>query len=372
MRKGKKIVLELSLVSFLNDVSSEILSAILPLFLTSLGASGIAIGFVGGMRKGISKAFQLPFGYLSDKCGRRKIFVLCGYAVSAFFKFALFLSRTLPLAATCALLERVGKGVRTSPRDAMIGDVLTKSRGEGFGIHRTFDTLGAILGAVLAFLLVTELKWDFYSVILFSACIALFALLPFKFIPEITLRRKPKSFFASLKELSPRFLRFMLVSQIFFLGFLSYMFLLLRVNELFGTAPTLAFYIVFNVFYAIFAIPFGRLSDAIGRKRVLSAGYLLFSLVALGFAFAQSLLAFFALFALYGVCYAIVESNQKAFVSDLETLRGTAMGVYNTVSGISLVVGGTLAGILWDISHFYAFLYAFFLAFISALAIHKV
>ncbi len=366
---GKRIVWYLSIVSFLNDISSEILSAILPFLLTYLGAGGVIIGLVGGLREAISRVFQVFFGYFSDKLGRRKIFVVSGYGVSALFKFILFMSTSWLSASISAVLERTGKAVRTAPRDAMISEAMPKAKGKGFGIHRTMDTLGAIIGSLIAFLLVYELEWDLYKIILFSAIVSLLSLLPFKLIKEIKIKTKTYSLFLSVRYLSKEFRVFLLISQPYFFASFSYMFLILYAGNFLGISQALGLYVFFNVIYALFAIPMGTLSDRIGRKKVIAIGYAVYSASILGFIFAKSLEGMLLLFGLYGLSYAVLEVNQRAFVTELSKLKGTALGVYNTVSGISMIFAGIIAGFLWDVAREALFIYGAVLSFISVILI---
>ncbi len=357
MKNGKRMVYYLAAVSFLNDISSEILSAILPFFLSSLGASGLVLGFVGGAREALAKGMQIVFGYLSDKFRKRKIFVVAGYAISAVFKFFLFFAFSWIIASVLSVAERLGKAIRTAPRDAMIADSMPKERGKGFGIHRTFDTLGAIIGSVLAFLLIYMLSLDFYTTILFSSMLAFTSLFPFKFVKDVKPRKKAKSFFFSLASLSKEFKIFLIISQPFFFASFSYMFLLLYAKEITNLGNALGLYILFNTAYAIFSTPSGMLADRMGRKAMLVIGYFLYSFVLFLFIFASNLELLLVLFFLYGICYAILEVNQKAFVSELAKLKSTALGAYNTVSGFSLILAGVIAGMLWDISKRALFLY---------------
>ncbi len=365
MKNGKRMVYYLAAVSFLNDISSEILSAILPFFLSSLGASGAVLGLVGGARKALARGMQIVFGYLSDKFRKRKIFVIAGYAISAVFKFFLFFAHSWIIAGALSVAERLGKAIRTAPRDAMIAECMPKERGKGFGIHRAFDTLGAIIGSVLAFFLIHVLDLDFHTTILLSSILAFAALLPFKFVKDVRPRKKAKSFFFSLAGLSREFKIFLLISQPFFFASFSYMFLLLYAKEITNLGNALGLYILFNIAYAIFSAPSGMIADKIGRKTMLAIGYFLYSVVLLLFIFASNLELLLVLFFLYGICYAILEVNQKAFVSELAKLKSTALGAYNTMSGFSLILAGVIAGTLWDISKQVLFLYGSVLSMLA-------
>lgn len=371
---GKKLnILLLGIVSFLNDLSSEMIMPILPMLITALGGGGVVVGLTGGLRDSISSILKIFAGYLSDKTGRRKIFVSSGYLISSLFKLLLAFSRTWGHILIFASLERVGKGLRTAPRDAIIADSAQEKRGKGFGIHRALDTSGAILGSFSVFLLVWSLNLNLNTIILIAATVAFSSLIPLYFVKEI--RREPQDITLKigLKNLPSSLKLFILVCGIFSLANFSYMFFILRVREFFtgklAFGMPILFYVVFNLFYAIFAIPFGSLSDKIGRKKVIICGYLLFSAVCLGFSFFSSLTAFLILFALYGMTYAMVDGNQRAFIADLalEKLRATALGTFHTLTGLLALPSSLIAGALWQITPSATFIYGSVAGFASAI-----
>ena len=347
-------VLLLGIVSFLNDFSSEMIMPILPMFITALGGAGLVVGLVGGLRDSISSILKVFCGYWSDKTGKRKMFISSGYLTSAVFKLLLSFSKIWQHVLVFAGLERVGKGLRTAPRDAIIADSMPEQRGKGFGIHRAFDTSGAILGSAVVFILFWFLGFDFKTIIFVAALLAVFSLIPLYFVRER--KRKPQDITLrlGLRNLPKPLKLFILVSGVFALANFSYMFFILRVQEFFAGRLSIGvpilLYILFNVFYALFAIPFGNLSDRIGRRKVLVLGYFLFSLTSLGFAVFNSLIAFIILFALYGMVYAIIDGNQRAFVSDLASgeLRATALGTFHTVIGLVALPASLMAGFLWQ------------------------
>jgi len=379
---------------------------ILPAFIRSLASpaeASIAIGLVGGFQESISSVLKAPAGYISDKLRRRKIFVASGYFISAIFKFFLAFSRVWQHALAFLSVERVGKGLRTAPRDAIIAESMPSERGRGFGIHRAMDTVGAILGNIAALLFILygfELKF----VILLAAVIAFSSLLPLLFVKETLQKRKlltadtAKAAEAaetakaaaseaadSVAEKARRrrkhspLAHFIAVSTVFALSNFSYMFFIYGAMLYFGTngeshaalVISIALYTLFNIFYAIFAIPFGKLSDKIGRFKVISAGFSLYALTCFCFALAVSLtdaksvtmplalLIFSALFASYGIVRAILEGNQRAFVADLapEEAKATALGAFHTSVGLASLPASVFAGFLWNFSPSHTFTY---------------
>ncbi len=357
-------VILLSVVSFFNDVSSEMIMPILPLFIKSLGGTGIIIGLIGGLRDSIASILKVFSGYFSDKTGKRKIFVFSGYFFSVFFKFFMAIAKSWQYLFIFSTLERTGKGVREAPRDALIADLTPRKRGKVFGFQRTMDTSGAILGSIIVFLLLWFWKWSFNKIILLAAFIGLFSLFPFLFLKERIKKQDNIALRFRLTDLSMRLKLFILIASIFALSNFSYMFFILKVQDFFtgklAIGIPIFLYILFNIFYAGFAIPLGILSDKVGRKKVIVFGYFLFSLTCFGFVFAKSIWNFIPLFILYGIVYAVIEGNQRAYISDLaaENLRATALGVFHTTIGLCMFFSSLIAGFLWQkIAHNAAFFY---------------
>jgi len=369
---GFRNVIILSIVSFLNDLSSEMIMPILPMFLESLGASGKIVGLVGGIRDGISGLLKVLCGYWSDKTGKRKVFVYAGYGISSVFKLFLGLSKTAGGAVVFSSIERVGKGLRTAARDAIIAESVAQSqRGKSFGIHRGMDSAGAVLGAGVAFIFLQFTGLGFSTVIIISAVIGLASLVPLRFVTEPQESKKNAKLKLSLSILPGPLKLFILVAGIFALGNFSYMFFVLRAQHLFEgkwaiTAPILL-YVLFNIFQSALAVPLGVLSDRIGRQKVLIFGFGLFAAVSFGFAFFNSLLSYIILFALYGVVFAAVDGAERALVSDLAgpESRATALGTYSTITGLAALPAGIIAGFLWDKSPAYTFVFGGVMAILA-------
>lgn len=368
-------VILLSFVSLLNDFSSEMIMPILPMFLESLGAGGGAIGLVGGLRDSISSILKVFSGYWSDKTGKRKIFVFAGYLTSTIFKLLLAISRIWPLAIMFSSMERVGKGLRTAPRDAIIAESVTADqRGKGFGIHRTFDTTGAVLGAFGALCLYWFLHFNFTIIILIAGALGFLSLMPLHFVTESKSVPQDVTLKMGLKCLSKPLRFFILISSVFALGNFSYMFFILKAQQLyserFSVIIPILLYILYNISYSVFAVPLGSFSDKIGRGKVIIFGYIMFVVTTAGFAFLNSIAAFIVLFIAYGLMYAAVDGNQRAFVTDLagENLKATALGTFHTITGLMALPAGLIAGFLWDhIGSEATFVYGGSLALLSVL-----
>ena len=350
--KYSKNILLLGFVSLLNDISSEIIQPVLPLFIASLGGSTLAIGLIGGISDGLPSILKLLAGCWSDRIGRRKPLVVGGYALSAVGKLLLPAAATWMQVFVLKTIERCGKGVRSAPRDAMISESVDAAcRGRGFGLHRAMDSSGAVIGSLLAYLLWRQ-GLDYSTIFLVAGVLALFALIPFYHVRE-SYRASGCDIKLKLSDLSPDLFRFLILACLFALGNFSYMFFILRANELFSGAEAVAapllLYALFNLVYAVMAMPAGIWSDRIGRKKVLASGYAIFALTALGFAFVSSLTGLIALFCLYGMVYALVDGSERAFVSDLSGAghRGSALGIYSGAQGLAAIASSLVAGALW-------------------------
>jgi MFS family permease len=372
---GFRNVIILSIVSFLNDLSSDMIMPILPMFLESLGATGKIIGLVGGIRDGVSGLLKVLCGYWSDKTGKRKVFVYAGYGISSVFKLLLGLTKTAGGAVIFSSMERIGKGLRTAARDAIIAESVKQSqRGKSFGIHRGMDSAGAVLGASLAFVFLQFTGLGFSTVIIISALIGLASLVPLRFVSEPEESKNNAKLKLSLSILPRPLKLFILVAGIFALGNFSYMFFVLRAQHLFTgkwatTAPILL-YVLFNIFQSALALPLGLLSDRVGRQKVLIFGFGLFAVVSFGFVFLNTLPFYIILFALYGVVFAAVDGTERALVSDLAgpESRATALGTYSTITGLAALPASLIAGFLWDKSPAYTFVFGGVMA-ITAIAV---
>ncbi len=363
-------VLLLSVVSFFTDASSEIIYPLLPLFITSAEAGGLGLGaalgpLVVGLEEGIREAtaslLKVFSGHWSDRVGRRKVLVAGGYGISGLVKLALPFVYLWESLVGLVLVERVGKGLRDAPRDAILAESGPAAvRGKVFGFHRMADTLGATAGPIIALALFASL--GFRGVFLVATIPALASVALVLFVREqrrVAARATPLR--VSLAALRPSLKFFLLVATVFTAGNFSVFFLLLQVVTLEtqrGTASgfvmavqqALALYLAFNVTYAATAIPAGALSDRLGRLLPILLGYVAFGVASLGFIFVTgSPLVFLPLFVLFGVSYGFVDGVQRAFVADLSEphLRATSLGTYHTATGLAQFPANFIFGGLW-------------------------
>ncbi len=345
----------LGLTSLFADLSSELVYPLIPIFLTvTLGAPVTAVGLVEGIAEAIAYLARPAAGRWSDAAGARKPFVVAGYGLAAAGKLLLFLAPAWGVALAGRAIDRFGKGLRTPARDALLADVTTPAdRGRIFGFHRSFDTLGAVVGplvalAVLAAIGEQHLRWAI-GIAVIPAAVSVLVVLR---VPE---RRAPRLAdgqpAARLRDLPPAFWLFLGATAIFMVGNSSDAFLILRARDLgLATTAVVLAYVLYNAVYAIAAYPLGALSDRLPRPALLIGGYLAFALVYLGFAAAGAAAAAWVLFAIYGVYIAATEGVTKAFVADLAppAVRTTALGLFQGVTGGLVLLASLLAGILWD------------------------
>ncbi|MCZ2095976.1 MAG: MFS transporter [Anaerolineae bacterium] len=352
----------MTITSFLTDISSEMIFNLLPLFLANvLGVQTSIIGLIEGIAETTSSLLKVASGWFSDRLGSRKGLTIAGYGLSTLAKPFLYVTTGWLGVLAVRFSDRVGKGIRTAPRDALIADSINeRQRGLAFGLHRAGDTFGAALGLCIALVVVAAMQTNavdlerstFQTLVIISVIPAALAVVTLAFgVREAKSSRSPNPPRLSLSGFSPSFKAFLVIVVIFTLGNSSDAFLILRAQERgLSVAATLGMLIAFNVVYALVAGPAGALSDRFGRKRLILAGWSVYGLIYLGFALAQQAWEIWALYAVYGVYYGVFEGTAKALVADLvpSQQRGTAYGVYNAVIGLAAFPASLLAGILWQ------------------------
>ncbi len=348
--------------SFFMDISSEMVINILPLFLSNvLGVQTSIIGLIEGVAEATASILKLFSGWLSDKLGSRKWLAVVGYALSTLSKPFFYIANTWGLVASVRWADRIGKGIRTAPRDALVADSTTKeTRGIAFGFNRAMDKAGAMLGLLIAALVVwltqantVDLSRNtFQTIVLISLVPAVLAVISLALGARdvgITGQREAPKF--SLRSMGKPFTIFLVIVSIFTLGNSSDGFLVLRAQNL-GVSVTgiLVMLAVFNLVIAAIATPAGSLSDRIGRRRLIVGGWLLYALVYFGFALADNAWQIWLLYLAYGLYFGMAFGTANAMVADLvpENMRGTAYGTYHAVIGLLAFPSSFIAGILWE------------------------
>ena len=359
-------VVKLGLVSFLTDLSSEMIFSVFAVFFTTVaGASSALLGLIEGLADFSASSLNYLAGWLSDRSGRRKGFVLAGYGFSTLAKTILLVSSSITGLALFRVIERLGKGFRGPPRDAWLSAVAEPAtRGYSFGVHKALDKAGAVLGPLVAYGLLSWLGESsttyrtLFWVAFVPAVASVILLARMKDPPGA--RRERESIGQNWAQLSPGLKRFLVPAGIFALAYYSLGFLLLRAHGLgFGITDIVLLYALFNATCVLVAPWVGRLGDRIGRRHIVMLGYALFGLINLGVVFAGQRWQLALLFALYGVFYAIEDSQSKAFIADIEPeRRATAIGVYNFVTGVLYLPASLAAGALWALSPDLAFAFA--------------
>lgn len=354
-RKGFKNIVALGLVSLFTDMSTEMILGLYPAFIVSvLKASRTILGLTEGLAILLSYSFRLVSGLVSDVIGRRKVLVLIGYSLSNLTKPILSIASTWVEAIFVRLVDRVGKGVRTAPRDALLSESIEDVRtGIAFGIHRTLDQTGAIVGPLLAFILMPIL--GFRGIFLLSLLPGLAAILVLVVLVEErkTLKVKTKSYYINFKVLLRKnFLILLGILTIFSFGAFNFSFVLLRVEAM-GISEVLfpLFYVLINVSHTIVGIPTGYLADKFGKEITILLGYTTFLITCLLCLSDITGILFAVLIALiYGIYIGIIETSQRAVIPEYvpENLRGSGYGVYYLLIGISSLIANSIVGLLWD------------------------
>ncbi|MHB8895451.1 MAG: MFS transporter [Candidatus Geothermincolia bacterium] len=380
-----RTVKTLGFVSLLTDMSSEMIYPLLPVFLTSvLGASVIFLGVIEGVAEGTASILKGFSGYISDRLEKRKALILAGYGLSALTKPFFAAADAVWQVLVVRFVDRIGKGLRTAPRDALIAETTDPAiRGKAYGFHRGMDTLGAVIGPAIAFLMMWLLqgqgnsayRWVFLAA--FIPGLAAVILIVFA-IKETPFSAKAKFPSLKLSGFSRHYKMLLVVVAVFTLGNSSDAFLLLRAQNL-GMKPYLipVVWMVFNLVYSLLSTPGGMLSDRIGRKKTLLLGFPLYALVYLGFGFAHRLVYVWLLFAAYGVFYGLTQGCLSAYVADLAPpeMKGTAFGVYHMTDGVFKLLASVIFGVIWASSAtsgpMAAFLFGGTMALISAVLLWR-
>ena len=367
LRSLPRNVVSLGLVSLVADFSSEMIYPVFPGFVTGvLGASAAVLGLIEGLAEATASLTRYPFGRWSDATGRRRVFVLGGYGLAALGKLVLALAFVWPVALAGRVVDRTGKGMRTAPRDALLAaDVPDSDRGLAFGLHRTMDTAGAVIGPLTALLLLqlgVSLRWVFAIAFvpgLLSVVVIWRSVRERRPAeePHDPTAAAPRSSAAPARArprlpASPVFRRLLLASLLFAVGNSSNAFLLLKASSVgFSVKAVILVYVLYNLTYAAGSLPLGGLSDRVGQIPVVAGGFVLFAAVYAGFAVAKGMMAVAVLFAVYGLYIAATEGTTKALISRAapDAQRASAMGFFDTSIGVASFAASALGGLLWTL-----------------------
>ena len=372
-------IIFLGLVSFFADISSEMVYPIIPLYLTAaFGATPLLVGFIEGIAESLASLLKVYSGYLTDKYQKKKPVAFIGYATGLIYKIALLVSTSWTGILISRIIDRIGKGIRTSPRDVMVSESAKETdRGQAFGIHKALDMLGSAIGIILSYFILLRFKDNTSSyklIFIISIIPAVIALLMFIFIKEkntVYPQKERQGFFNQFKNLDQKLKMYLLISMIFTLGNSSNSFLLLRANTAgFDATSVILLYFIYNVTASLLAIPFGRMSDRFGRKNILITGYIIFAVVYFGFGIADTKMGFMLLFMLYGIYTATTAGVERALITDIApaNLKGTMLGLQQTIVGISLFFASIIFGFLWNnFGSFIPFAFGATLSLISAI-----
>lgn len=346
-------VLFTGITSFLTDTSVKMVYSVMPMFLLSIGASKTTLSLIEGIAESTASLVKAMTGFWSDKIGKNKPFMLIGYGLSALiiplYTFVTFPAHVLYL----RFIERFGKGIRTAPRDSLIAGSIPKGEsGKSFGLQKAMDNSGAIVGPLIAFLLLYWLPGNYRIIFLFAGIPAFLAIFVIIFGIKEAKKNKEDLFKKfHFKDFSGRYYFFLVIIFVFTLGNSTDALLLVKANEV-GIKITLIplVYLITNAVAVIFSIPLGSLSDKIGKEKVLVTGFLIYAFVYFGFGISTNIGAIVALFALYGLYSAATDGIQKAFISDIidKNKKGTGLGIYNALLGITLLPASIIAGFLYD------------------------
>ncbi|MBK7499476.1 MAG: MFS transporter [Ignavibacteriales bacterium] len=353
--KISKQVFVLGMVSLFTDIASEMLYPVTPIFLTTvLGSSMALVGVIEGIAEVTAGLLKGYFGNLSDKVGKRSIFVMIGYGISALSKPLPGIFQNIPVVLTSRVSDRIGKGIRTAPRDALLASYSDGNSGAVFGFHRGMDTLGAAIGPVVALILLNFYPNNFQLIFLIAFIPSVIAL-SFTFLvkdKQVTSKIKSrKNYLEFWKSAPEQYKKVLILISVFSLVNSSDVFLILKSQNITKSSSLAIFgYVFYNLIYAAASYPLGGLSDKLGKQKIFTFGLIIFSVVYFGFALVDDINFIWILFALYGIYAAATEGVSKAWISDLipNEQRGTAIGLLTMLTSFSVMIGSFLTGILWD------------------------
>jgi len=349
----------LGLISFFTDISTEMVYPLIPLYLVStFGATPALVGVIEGIAESLASLLKVFSGYLTDRFQKKKSIAFLGYAAGIVYKLVLIFAGSWLGILGARVIDRIGKGIRTAPRDVLISESVDQaSMGKGFGFHKAMDMLGSAIGILAVYFILRSFggneNIDYKRLFVISIVPAVLGLCMFFFVKQRKSQqiKKREPFWKNVKEIDGQLKLYLLVVFLFTLGNSSNTFLLLKAKSTgFDNMSVILLYFIYNIVASVLSMPLGKLSDRIGRKNLLVPGYIAFALCYLGFAFAGTQASMTAVFVLYGVYTAMITGVERAFVAEIspQALKGTMLGFHSTVSGIALLPASIIAGLLWD------------------------
>jgi MFS family permease len=357
-KKGKIFGIEKNafftgLTSFFTDTSTKMVYSVMPLFLLSIGASKTTISLIEGIAESTASLLKAISGYWSDKIGKNKPFMIIGYGITAIVTPLYALARIPIQILFYRFFERIGKGLRAAPRDSLISGSIKKNEvGKTFGFQKAMDNSGAIVGPLIAFLLLSIFPLNYSYIFLLATIPAILGVLTIiVFIKEAKAEKKEATNKISLKQLPKKFYFFLIIIFVFTLGNSADALLLVKTSETGIDKSYIPFvYMIFNTVSVLLAIPIGKLSDRIGREKLIILGFLVYAIVYYFFGRYNNINIFIFLFMMYGFYSALTDGSQKAMISDIvsKDLKGTGFGIYHAVLGITLLPASLIAGLLYD------------------------
>jgi MFS family permease len=341
------------LTSFFTDTSTKMIYSVMPLFLLSIGASKTSISLIEGIAESTASLIKAFSGYWSDKIGKNKPFMIFGYGITALITPLYALVRLPVQVLLLRFVERTGKGLRAAPRDSLISASVSKEEtGKNFGFHKAMDNSGAIIGPLVAFLLLSLFPLNYSNIFLIATIPAILGVITIAiFIKEAKTAKNENQFKFHFNQLPKKFYFFLFIVFIFTLGNSADALLLVKTAETGINKSYVPFvYMIFNTVSVILSVPLGKISDKIGRELFIILGFLIYSIVYFFFGRFNSLNVFLFLFVLYGLYSALVDGTQKSLISDIvsEDVKGTGFGLYHAVLGITLLPASLIAGLLYD------------------------
>lgn len=349
-------IIILGLASFFSDFSTEMVYPLIPLYLTqAFGATPALVGIIEGIAESAASLLKVFSGYISDKYHHKKPIAFFGYATGLVYKLALLFASSWAGILFARVIDRIGKGIRTAPRDVLVSESSDqKTIGKSFGIHKALDMAGSAVGILVAFLIMSQSQSvDFKLIFTLSLIPAICGLVCLVFVKEKQEHdlKEREPFWKNIRLIDNNLKLYLLVTFIFTLGNSSNTFLLLKAKSIgFNDGNVVLLYFAYNLCAALLSIPFGKLSDKIGRKKVLVSAYAMFALVYCGFAFATSTSMMILIFILYGFYTAMQAGAERALISEISptSLKGTMLGLHATIQGVALLPASIIAGFLWN------------------------